>query len=87
MLQLEEKMHKLGIDRALSEYPMPVKSEAFGISVRIRARCFGMAHVDGQVFLGFCTTHKKYYLDIIHTNEDIRCPICDKKWLDDLKHV
>ncbi|MDQ1279339.1 MAG: hypothetical protein QG670_601 [Thermoproteota archaeon] len=80
-LQLEEKRQKLGIGSALAKYPRLVNGEAFGALKRIRARSFGMAQVDDQIFLGYCTIHLKYFLDLIHTNEVIRCPICDKEWL------
>ncbi|MDQ1279507.1 MAG: hypothetical protein QG670_769 [Thermoproteota archaeon] len=80
-LQLEEKRQKLETASILTKYPTLVSSEAFGISKRIQAKSFGMAQVDDQIFLGYCSIHGKYFLDLIHTNEDIHCPICDKKWL------
>lgn len=32
-------------------------------------------------WIGFCSMHKIYYLDLLHTGNKIRCPECDKTWL------
>lgn len=85
-LQLNEKWQRQEIGN-LSGYPRLASSNAFGIAKKIMAKYVGMAHVNGQVFLGYCTIHREYYLDLIHMNDVIRCPICDKKWLDERKGV
>jgi len=61
------------------KYPRLVSGEEFGILQRLRAR-FGMTHVGTRLFLGYCGTHKKYFVDRKHTNDVIRCPICDTQW-------
>ncbi len=63
------------------EYPKFVTTSALTISQRVRARVLGMAHIKGQLFLGYCGEHKKYFIDLIHTNSTIRCPTCDANWL------
>lgn len=77
---LEDSEKEVEITTTSTEYPRLVMGEKFGIFKRIMAR-FSISHVDGQIYLGYCKTHKKYYLDLIHMHEDIRCPICDTKWL------
>ena len=63
--------------------PRVVNSNEFGFFARLRAR-LGLYEKFGNLFLGYCKRHKTYFLDLKHTNGDIRCPICDEAWL--LKH-
>jgi DNA-directed RNA polymerase subunit RPC12/RpoP len=63
--------------------PQIVNSNEFGFLAKLKAR-LGLWEKFGNLFLGYCKRHKTYFLDYEHTNGDIRCPICDKKWL--LKH-
>ena len=62
-------------------YPLLVQKEAYKISKRIVARLNGQTPVSNNTFLGYCSVHKQYYLDHKHTNDVIRCPICDHEWL------
>lgn len=62
------------------KYPALVDGKDFSFSKRLIARS-SMTPVGKQVFLGRCKVHKKYYLDRKHTNGEIRCPICESKWL------
>ena len=47
---------------------------------RLLARCDPVM-LGNNLFLGYCRTHKEYYADHKHTNGEIRCPMCDEKWL------
>ena len=60
-----------------------VSHEQFGILKRLKAR-IDRASIDNNHFLGYCGIHKTYYVDHNHTNEVIRCPVCDEEWL--IKH-
>lgn len=62
-----------------ARFPRLVNRVQFGILKRLMAR-IDRAHVGNNVFLGYCKIHACYYLDYNHTNGEIRCPICDKKW-------
>ena len=79
LLSFERKKKKPEIV-AQDTYPKLVSGKEFGISKRLLARS-GMTPVGNQLFLGHCKIHKKYYLDRKHTNNVIRCPICDRQWL------
>ena len=63
--------------------PRVVDATDFGVVARLRAR-LGICAQFGPFFLGYCPRHRTYFLDLEHTNGDIRCPICDKHWL--VKH-
>ena len=63
--------------------PRVVNSNEFGFNKRLKAR-LGFYERFGNLFLGYCKRHKTYFLDLKHTDGDIRCPICDDAWL--LKH-
>lgn len=80
MRLLLEKEQVLEIITAPNHYPRLVNGKDFSIVQRIMAKQ-GMANVGNQLFLGYCNIHKKYYLDQKHTNDAIRCPVCDAKWL------
>jgi len=60
--------------------PRVVNSNEFGFLARLRARLHLFERF-GNLFLGYCPRHKTYFLDLEHTNGDIRCPICDTDWL------
>ena len=62
------------------QYPRLVTGSDFGVLKQLIAR-IDRSKIDDNLFLGYCKLHKKYYVDYIHTNGEIRCPICDKKWL------
>ena len=78
-LSFERKRQK-SRSNVQSKYPKLVPGKEFGIYKRLMARS-GMTDVGNRLFLGRCSIHKKYYLDRKHTNGDIRCPLCDSKWL------
>jgi len=63
--------------------PRVVNSNEFDFYARLRAR-LGFYEKFGNLFLGYCKRHNAYFLDLKHTNDVIRCPICDEAWL--LKH-
>ena len=69
--------------RQLKSIPQIVNSSEFGFFSKMRAR-LGLYKKFGTLFLGYCKSHNTYFLDLEHTNDVIRCPICDKSWL--LKH-
>ena len=78
-------IHRHTKGKTLKSFPVIVNSGKFGILKRIRAR-INRANVGINLFLGYCKIHKNYYLDHKHTNEEIRCPICDEKWLIEHKY-
>ena len=57
-----------------------VNSNELRFSTRLRAR-LGFREKKGNLFLSYCKPHKTYFLDLEHTNGELRCPICDKNWL------
>ena len=61
-------------------YPQLVDRNEFGFFQKLTAR-MDMTNLGNSVFLGYCKIHKQYYVDHKHTNGEIRCPICDEKWL------
>ena len=61
-------------------YPQPVDAEQFGVLTRLRAR-LDRATLGENLFLGYCKDHRTYFVDHNHTNDVIRCPICDEEWL------
>ncbi len=69
--------------KELKNIPRIVNSNEFGFLSKMKAR-LRLFEKFGNLFLGYCKRHKTYFLDLEHTNGDIRCPICDKIWL--LKH-
>lgn len=71
-LQLEKE--------AQEKYPIPANKDQFGTIQLLKARV-SRANVGNNLFLGYCNIHKLYYLDHNHTNLEIRCPVCDEKWL------
>lgn len=68
------------------KYPKLVDASAFRIFKRLTAR-LGIAHIRNKLFLGYCSIHKKYFLDLKHMNDTIRCPICDAQWLREYNSV
>jgi hypothetical protein len=60
--------------------PRMIDVDKYGVFSRIIARLY-MKNVGNGLFLGFCKIHKKYFVDYKHLKGDIRCPICDEKWL------
>lgn len=78
--EFEAKLTSL---RRLKNIPRIVNSSEFGFFSKMRAR-LGFYEKFGNLFLGYCKSHNTYFLDLEHTNDVIRCPICDKNWL--LKH-
>lgn len=63
-----------------TKYPQLVDGKRYGAGAKLKAR-ISEANVGNNLFLGYCTQHKKYYLDHKHTNGEIRCPTCDSQWL------
>jgi hypothetical protein len=48
---------------------------------RVMARINGMAALGTRRFLGYCTFHHRYFVDWLHSKQEIRCPVCDREWL------
>lgn len=61
--------------------PRIVDSSELGWVEKLRAR-LGFYKRFGNLYLGYCGTHKIYFLDLEHTNGGIKCPTCDKAWLE-----
>ena len=62
--------------------PYAVSSRGNALSFKkLVARLNNVATVGNGIFMGYCKTHKRYYLDRKHTNGNIRCPHCDAIWL------
>ena len=80
----EEKQHRQEKEIP-SRFPRQVSSEQFGILKKLKAR-IDMANIDNNLFLGYCTLHQTYYVDHKHTNGEIRCPTCEKKWFTSPSH-
>lgn len=59
-----------------------LKEKNIGLCSRLKAH-IGIPTQKGNKFLGYCSIHKSYFLDVKHTNGEIRCPLCDKIWLDE----
>ena len=57
-----------------------VERKSVDVYTRLRAQ-IGIPKQIGNMFLGYCSIHKSYFLDVKHTNGEIRCPVCDKNWL------
>ena len=66
------------------EYPQIVDGKNFEVLKRLMAR-LDKSTIGDNLFLGYCQHHDKYFLDRGHENEEIRCPICDKEWLNKQK--
>jgi hypothetical protein len=71
--------------RALQKgkYPRLVRGHEVGTLKKLLAR-LDRAKLGHGKYLGYCKTHAAYFIDRRHTNNTIRCPICDAEWL--LKH-
>lgn len=63
-----------------AEYPKLVETEPLTRLQRLVAR-IDRANLGNGIFLGHCARHRVYYLDRLHTNDEIRCPLCDAEWL------
>jgi hypothetical protein len=61
-------------------YPHLAEADHRGIRNRLMARIY-RAKIGDNLFLGYCKTHKRYYIDHSHTDDEIRCPLCEEKWL------
>ena len=48
---------------------------------RLVARIIGTAALGNGKYLGYCSTHNKYYIDHLHTNGTIYCPDGTKEFL------
>lgn len=57
-----------------------VDASDYGLIPRLKTR-LGFPPRFGVMFLGYCSRHKQYFLDLKHTNGDIRCPMCEVEWL------
>ncbi len=73
----------MSLEQRTRRVPRVVDARDFGVVARLRAR-LGVCEQYGSFFLGYCPRHRTYFLDLEHTNGDIRCPICDHEWL--VKH-
>lgn len=66
------------------DFPRQIDKKFLTIVQRIRI-CLGervkIKIRNDNIYADWCKTHKIYYIDRQHTNEEIRCPDCDKKWL------
>lgn len=78
---IEEK--RTSINEFRAKYPKLVEDEPITSLQRLVAR-FDRAHLGNGIFLGHCARHRVYFLDRLHTHDEIRCPLCDAEWL--LKH-
>ena len=67
--------------RCKHDRPRVVRPEEFGFFARLKAS-LGILTRFGNLFLGYCRGHDAYFLDLEHTNGYIRCPICDRAWLE-----
>lgn len=61
-------------------YPQQVHGNDFKFLQRLRAIC-DRTRITDNLFLGYCKEHRTYFLDLEHTNSEIRCPLCDAEWL------
>jgi len=77
---LLEKVQPDSETETQAKLPRLAYSGQFGILKRLMAR-IDRACISNNLFLGYCKIHKSYYLDHKHTNGEIRCPICDERWL------
>jgi hypothetical protein len=75
---IEETRPPLSAHR--TRYPKLVEDEPITRLQRLAAR-IDRAHLGNGVFLGRCTRHHVYFLDRLHTRDEIRCPLCDAEWL------
>ena len=66
--------------KVVAKYPCFVRPEEFGLSKRIQAR-MSRCDLGHNRYLGYCHLHKKYFVDHLHTNWEIRCPLCEENWL------
>lgn len=66
-------------------YPHLVNENSLRMLERLKAR-ISRVKKDDDLFLSYCGIHKRYYVDHTHTNEVIRCPICDEEWLGNHMH-
>ena len=57
-----------------------VEEKDLGVFSRLRAK-LGIHKKIGNMFLGHCSSHNVYFIDLEHTNGVIRCPLCDEAWL------
>ncbi len=53
----------------------------FRVVKQLKVKLLGMADLGTRRFLSYCSKHRKYYVDIMHTNGEIRCPQCDSVWI------
>jgi hypothetical protein len=65
----------------MDKKPGIVNPDDYSLWQRSKAVLGFPPRIDGDLYLGYCSIHKIYYLDYIHTNGSIRCPTCDAKWL------
>jgi len=64
----------------MNERPRIVEINELGCFSNMRAR-LGFFAQYGNLFHGYCKRHRIYFLDLKHTNDVIRCPVCDEAWL------
>lgn len=53
---------------------------------RLHIFLYGIVHIKGQQFMGYCVRHRCYFTDYQHMNGEIRCPTCDHQWIQERFH-
>jgi hypothetical protein len=79
LLELIEETHP-PVSEHRARYPKLVEDESISRLQRLAAR-IDRVHLGNGVFLGHCARHNVYFLDRLHTHDEIRCPLCDAEWL------
>lgn len=64
----------------IQTYPQIVNPSNLTLLQKLAAR-IQETQIGEGTYLSYCKTHKQYFIDLKHTNEETRCPTCDKQWL------
>lgn len=60
------------------EFDRVVDGSKMPLLKKLQARLCGQCRLVTNLYLGYCQVHQIYFVDFLHSNDVIRCPICDR---------